>query len=116
MEDEIDWNQRLKDNGLRSIEEVRAYRETVGWVPYNEYMGEIYYHCPSRELDEFNMSENFFDKQLEPDKLLRETAYLLSIKHRPCHTSDSLWTEEDQLELEESLYNKLRGIAKEWDL
>ena len=110
-----DYEQRLVDSGLPTLAETREYRETVKWVPYNEYMERIFHHCPGREFDEFNMSQDWCDKQLEPDKLLREAAYLLSLKHRPCHNSDSTCTEEDQLELEKTLYNRFRSFTKEWE-
>jgi hypothetical protein len=109
-----DYEQRLVDNGLPTLAETKEYRKTARWVPYNEYMKTIFHHCPGREHDEFNMQQDWFDTQLQPDKLLRETAYLLALKHRPCHSYDALWSEEDQLELEELLYNKFRGIAREW--
>jgi len=109
-----DYEQRLVDKGLPTLAETKEYRKTVKWVPYNEYMERIFHHCPGRQFDEFNILENHFDKQLEPDRLLREAAYLLSLKHRPCHNSDSTWTEEDQLELEKWLYTRFRGIEKEW--
>ena len=99
---DIDWEQRLKDNGMKTVKETKEYRETVGWVPYEEYMKEIYHHCPGREFDQFNMRQDWFDKQIEPNKLLREAAYLLGLKH--CDTEEH--TEEEQKELEEELYNK----------
>tara|TARA_R110002051_G_scaffold110864_1_gene183536 strand:- start:542 stop:928 length:387 start_codon:yes stop_codon:yes gene_type:complete len=94
--------QKLKDLGLPTLAETREYRETVGWVPYEEYMEEIYHHCAGREFDQFNMRQDYFDKQIEPNKLLREAAYLLGLKH--CDTEEH--TEEEQKELEEELYNK----------
>ena len=101
MED-IDWDQRLKDNGMKTIDEVKTYRETVGWVPYEKYMKTIFHHCPGREFDDFSMRQDYFDRQLEPNKLLREAAYLLGLKYRPLDN----YTEDDQKELEEEVYNK----------
>lgn len=98
------YEQRLVDFGLPTLAETKKYRETVGWVPYEEYMKKIYFHHPGRDFDDFNMSQDYFDKQLEPNKLLREAAYLLGLKHRPVHNTK--WTEDDQKELEEELYNK----------
>ena len=99
------YEQRLRDLGLPTLAETKEYRETVGWVPYEEYMKKIYFHHPGREFDDFNMSQDHFDIQLEPNKLLREAAYLLGLKHKPA-AFEGTWTEDDQKELEESLYNK----------
>ena len=96
------YEQRLRDLGLPTLAETRKYRETVGWVPYEDYMETINHHHPGRKFDDFNMSQDWFDKQIEPNRLLRETAYLLGLKHRPLDT----YTEDDQKELEEELYNK----------
>ena len=106
------YEQRLKDLGLPTLAETKQYRETTGWVPYEEYMKKIYFHHSCREFDDFNMRQDWCDKQLEPDKLLRETAYLLGLKHRPLahHDCDTGWNEDDQKELEEELYNKFLGV------
>mgnify|MGYP001182687165 CR=1 FL=1 len=111
--EEIDKN--LKDNGMRTLTEIEEYRDTVGWVPYGEYMEYIYKHCPGRRFDEHSVQENFMDKALEPDRLLREAAYIMSLKHRPCCYHDSPWNEKEQLEFEEVMYNKFRAILKEWE-
>ena len=107
---------RLVDMGLPTLEETKKYRRTVKWVPYDEYTKKIFHHCPGREFDEFNIVRDHFDKQLEPDRLLREAAYMLALKHRPCQSSDALWTEEEQLQLEKTLYDRFRSLAKEWDV
>tara|TARA_R110002020_G_scaffold173286_1_gene364126 strand:- start:22838 stop:23227 length:390 start_codon:yes stop_codon:yes gene_type:complete len=109
-----DYEQRLVDKGLPTIAETKNYKQTTKWVPYNEYMERIYLHHPGREFDEFNMEQDWCDKQIEPDRLLREAAYLIAIKERPCSRHDSIWTEEEQLYLEETLYNKFRSFAAEW--
>ena len=106
--EKIDWDQRLKDSGLKTIDEVKAYRETVTWVPYEQYMNEIYYHCAGRELDDFNMQQDYFDKQLEPDRLLREAAYNYGLKYRSMHEE---WTEKDQKILEEKLYIMFKEVV-----
>ena len=111
-----DYEKRLVDKGLPTIAETKEYRKTVRWVPYNEYLERIFHHCPGRKFDEFNMEQDWCDKQLEPDRLLREAAYLLSLKHRHCHSSDAIWSEKEQLELEEILYNKFRSFAGEWEI
>ena len=90
--------QRLRDLGLPTLAETKEYRETAGWVPYEEYMEKIYHHHPGREHDSFNMKQKWFDKQLEPNKLLREAAYLIGLKH--CNG------EEEQKQLEEEMYNQ----------
>ena len=110
-----DYEKRLVDEGLPTLAEIKEYRETVKWVPYNEYMERIFFHCPGRQFDEFNMEQDYFDKQLEPDRMVREAAYLSSLKHRPCHSHDASWTEKDQLEFEEVMYNKFRAILREWE-
>ena len=100
MEEKLEpHEQRLKDLGLPTLAETKEYRETVGWVPYEEYMEHIFHHHAGRQFDDFNMSQDYFDKQLEPNKLLREAAYLLGLKHHE-------GKEEEQKELEEELYNK----------
>ena len=109
-----DYEQRLVDKGLPTLAETKEYKLTTRWVPYNEYMERILRHHPGREFDEFNMEQDWCDKQLEPDRLLREAAYLIAIKERPCSRRDSIWTEEEQLYLEEELYNKFRSFAAEW--
>jgi hypothetical protein len=109
-----DYEQRLVDSGLPTISETNEYTRTVKWVPYNEYLERICRHCPGRAFDEHNMESNWLDKQLEPDKLMREAAYLIAIKERPCSLHGSIWTEEEQLHLEETLYNKFRSFATEW--
>ena len=96
-------NDKNRSVALDTIAETTEYRETVGWVPYNEYLEKIYYHCPGRDFDEHNMKSDWCDKLLEPDRLIREAAYLLSLKLRPCHSHDDKWTEEEQLDLEEIL-------------
>ena len=110
-----DYERRLVDNGLPTLSETEQYRKTVGWVPFEEYTKTIFHHHPGRKFDEFNMKEGYFDKRLEPDRLLREAAYLISIKHRPCHNHEDEWTEEQQLDLEELLYNRFKSFAKEWE-
>lgn len=99
-------DQKLRDLGLPTLAETKQYKETTGWVPYEEYMKKIYFHHPGREFDQFNMRQDWFDKQIEPNKLLREAAYLLGLKH--CDTEEH--TEEEQKELEEELYNKFLGV------
>ena len=89
---------------MKTTSEIKTYRETVGWVPYEQYMEEIYHHCAGRKFDEWNMRQDFFDKRMEPNKLLREAAYLIGLKYRPL--GDSVYTEDDQKELEEMMYNK----------
>jgi hypothetical protein len=111
-----DYERKLVDTGLPTLAETKGYRKTVEWVPYDEYMKTIFHHCPGRKHDEFNMEQDWFDSQLAPDKLLREAAYLLSLKHRPCHSADSEWTQEDQLDLEETLYNRFKSFAAEWEV
>lgn len=108
-------DKNLRDKGLRTLTEIENYRNTVKWVPYNEYMEHIYYHCPSREHDELSVKDNFCDKRIEADKLLREAAYLTSLKHRPCRWSDDPWSQEEQLQFEEYMYNRFRAILKEWE-
>ena len=95
--------QRLKDLGLPTIAETKEYRETVGWVPFEEYMEKIFHHHPGRELDEWNMRSDWLDKQLEPNRLMREAAYLIGLKYRPL---DGKWTVDDQKDLEEAMYAK----------
>lgn len=96
--------QKLKDLGLPTLAETKEYRENVGWVPYEEYMRKIYFHHPGRDFDDWNMQQGYFDKQLEPNRLLREAAYLIGLKLRPSRFGKD-WTEDDQKELEEELYN-----------
>ena len=109
--EKIDWNQRMEDNGLKTIDEIKTYRETVKWVPYEEYMTEIYYHCAGRSFDGFNMYMDYFDNQLEPDKLLRQSAYMYGLKYRNSADRDLDWTEEDQKILEEKLYTMFKEVV-----
>ena len=109
-----DYEQRLVDKGLPTLAETKEYKLTTRWVPYNEYMERIFRHHPGRKFDEFNMEQDWCDKQIEPDRLMREAAYLIAIKERPCASHDSIWTEEEQLCLEKELYNKFRSFAAEW--
>ena len=102
--------QRLKDLGLPTLAETRKYRETTGWVPYEEYMEKIYFHHPGRKFDDFNMSQDWLEKQLEPDRLLREAAYLIGLKSRPSPEH----TEEEQKELEAELYLRFRHYMEEF--
>ena len=95
---------------MKTCSEIREYRATVGWVPYEEYMAEIYHHCPGRKFDEWNMRDDFFDRQLEPNRLLREAAYMMGLKYRPLNE----YTEEDQKELEEAMYIKF--LTAEFEL
>ena len=111
-----DYEQRLVDNNLPTIKETGEYKRTVKQVPYNEYLDTIFHHCPGRDFDEFNMKSNWCDSRTEPDRLIREASYKLSLKVRPCHGREAEYTEEEQLELEELLYNTLRTITKEWDI
>ena len=108
---DIDWDQRMKDNGMKTIDEVKTYRQTVKWVPYEEYMGEIYHHCAGRKFDEFNMQQDYFDGKLEPDRLLREAAYKYGLKYRNGCEKDWDWTEEDQQILEEKLYTMFKEVV-----
>ena len=96
------YEQRLKDMGLPTLAETREYRETAGWEPYDVYLEKIFFHHSGRELDQHNMRQDWLDKQIEPNRLLREAAYLLGLKHRDTES----YTEEEQKELEEELYNK----------
>ena len=100
--------QKLKDMGLPTLAETRTYRETVGWVPYEEYMERIFHHHPGREFDNFNMQQDYFDGQLEPDKLVREAAYKYGLKYR---NNCEDWTEEDQKILEEKLYTMFKEVV-----
>ena len=109
--EEVDWDQRMKDNGMKTIDEIKTYRQTADWVPYEDYMKEIYHHCAGREFDGFNMQDNFLDKRLEPDRLLREAAYMYGLKYRNSTDRDSDWTEEDQKILEEKLYNMFKEVV-----
>ena len=106
--EEIDWDQRMKDNGMKTIDEIKTYRQTADWVPYEDYKKEIYHHCAGREIDGFNMQDNFLDKRLEPDRLLREAAYNYGLKYR--NVSEK-WTEEDQKILEEKLYTMFKEVV-----
>jgi hypothetical protein len=99
----------LKDEGLRTLTELENYRKNVNWVPYDEYMNHIYHHCVGREFEEWSMAEDHFDSQLQPDKLLREAAYLYGIKYRS--TRDNEWIEEDQKILEEKLYTMFKEVV-----
>ena len=106
--EEIDWDKRLKDNGMKAIDEIKKYRQTIQWVPYEQYMEEIYHHCAGRQFDDWNMSQDYFDRQLEPDKLLREAAYNCGLKYRNMREE---WTEEDQKILEEKLYTMFKEVV-----
>ena len=108
---EIDWDQRMRDNGMKTIDEIKTYRQTVKWVPYEQYMEEIYHHCSGRKFDEFNMEQDWFDGQLEPDKLLREAAYKYGLKYRNGCEEDWNWTDEDQKILEEKLYIMFKEVV-----
>ena len=103
--------QRLKDLGLPTLAETRKYRETIGWVPYEEYMEKIYFHHPGRKFDNFNMSQDFFDKSIEANRLLREAAYLLALKNR---NMDEDWSEREQKALEKDLYIRFKHIEDEF--
>ena len=103
-----DYEQRLIDSGLPTIEETKNYRKTVGWVPYEEYMERVHFHHPGRKLDGFNMEQDWCNKQLEPDRLLREAAYNYGLKYR--NVSEE-WTEEDQKILEEKLYTMFKEVV-----
>ena len=72
---------------------------------------EIYYHCAGRKFDGFNMHMDYFDNQLEPDKLLRQSAYMYGLKYRNGQDKDSGWTEEDQKILEEKLYTMFKEVV-----
>lgn len=109
--EEIDWDKRLRDNGMKTIDEIKTYRESTQWVPYEDYMSEIYYHCAGRKFDGFNMHMDYFDNQLEPDKLLRESAYMYGLKYRSSHEEGCDWTEEDQKILEEKLYIMFKEVV-----
>ena len=50
---DIDWDQRMKDNDLKTVDQIKAYRQTVKWVPYEDYMKEIYHL--SMLLDNINI-------------------------------------------------------------
>ena len=108
---QTDWNQRLKDNGMKTIDETKTYRQTVKWLPYEQYMEKIYHHCAGRNFDEFNMQQDWFDGQLEPDKLLREAAYKYGLKYRNSCEKDEDWTKEDQKVLEEKLYTMFKEVV-----
>ena len=111
-----DYEQRLVDSRLPTIKDTKEYMRTVKWVPYNEYLENIFHRSPGREFDEFNMKTNFFEARVEPDKLIREAAYKLSLKVRPCHGCEAEYTEEEQLELEEMLYKAFKRTVREWDV
>ena len=104
LEGPYDWDKHLKGNGMKTTAEVTEYKKSTGWVPYEQYMKEIYYHHPGREFDDFNMSQNWLDKQTEPNRLLREAAYLLGLQHRSTNSQDAAYTHDDQKHLEEDLY------------
>jgi len=106
------YEQSLVDKGLPTLAETKEYRKTVEWVPYEQYMKQIFHHCPGREHDGFNMQQNWFDKRLEPDKLLREAAYLYGLKYRStCDDKWHEWSENDQKVLEEKLYIMFKEVV-----
>ena len=69
-----DYEQRLVDKGLPTLQETNDYRKTVRWVPYDQYMEKIFHHCPGRQFDEFNMGQPIqgmtFDRTFEQAEVM----------------------------------------------
>jgi hypothetical protein len=100
----------------KAIDDVREYRRTIGWVPYEKYQEKIYHYALGREHIELNMLTNFFDAQSDGDYRLREAAYLLAIKLRNTSDPGDTWTTDQQLELEEQLYNRFKHYVEEFEI
>lgn len=101
----------------KTIEDIKEYRCTVGWVPYEKYQETIYHHTfLTREHVELNMLTDFFNAQNDGDYRLREAAYLLAIKLRNTSDPSESWTTEQQLELEEQFYNRWKGFVEEFEI
>ena len=97
----------LRDMGMRTLTEIDKYRDTIGWVPYEEYMDYIYHHCAGRQFEEWSLNDRSINNY-ETDMLLREVAYKNGVKYRPAR--DSEWSEEDQKILEEKLYTMFKEV------
>ena len=90
---------------LPTVEQQRHFMRTAEWMPFEEYKAKIYEWHITRDHAEHNIKSDFFGAQSKANQLLREAAWMMAIEQRPTHMTE--WTEEDQKELEEQLYNKL---------